>query len=297
MAALGLAGWLIGVLRVLPRNLISRWAGWFVSLRLPAALQRLEIGLAVRVFGIDLSEARDPVGSFESFQAFFTRALKPGVRAIDSAPDAIVSPCDGAWGVAGVVENGLLLQVKGQHYPLAALLGSEADAKAYEGGSYATLYLSPADYHRFHAPCDVEVSRVRYVPGSLWPVNKAGLEGIDALFAQNERIVAFMDVSGDERREGVCVVAVGATMVGKVRLDFDDLTTNEPGARFAERAYGDAPNPPRPVLAKGGEWGRFEFGSTLVVLVAPDAGHLESEPEGSTLRLGRRIGSLRRPAA
>ncbi len=285
------------MVRLFPRNLVSRWAGWFVSLRLPGWLQRAEIRAAVRVFGIDLGEARDPVESFASFQDFFTRALVDGVRPIDPAADAIVSPCDGAWGASGVVEDGLLLQVKGQQYPLAALLGSEVDAKAYEGGSYATLYLSPADYHRFHAPCDVEVSRVRYLPGSLWPVNQAGLEGIDALFAQNERIVAFMDVIGDDSSEGVCVVAIGATMVGKVRLTFDDLTTNEPHARFEEREYGPAPRPPRPALASGAEWGRFEFGSTLVVLIAPDSGYLDPEPTGSKLRLGRRIGTLRGIAA
>jgi len=260
-------------------------------------LQRLEIRAAVGVFGIDLDETRDPVESFDSFQAFFTRALKEGARPIDPAPDAIVSPCDGAWGASGVVEDGLLLQLKGQHYPLAALLGSEVDARAYEGGTYATLYLSPADYHRFHAPCDVEVSRVRYVPGSLWPVNQIGLEGIDALFAQNERIAAFMNVAGDDRAEGLCVVAVGATMVGKVRLAFDSLTTNEPNARFIEHEYGATPQPPRPVLASGAEWGRFEFGSTLVIAVAPDSGYLEAEPIGAPLRLGRRIGTLRGIAA
>ncbi|MCP4035595.1 MAG: phosphatidylserine decarboxylase [bacterium] len=291
------ANWLIAFLRLLPRNVLSRLAGWFVSLRLPQPLQRWEIALAVRVFGINLVEARDPVESFVCFQDFFTRALVPGARPIDLAPDAIVSPCDGAWGESGIVEHGQLLQVKGRTYSLAALLGSESDAKIFEGGCYATLYLSPADYHRFHAPCDAEVSRVRYLPGSLWPVNRAGLAGIDALFAQNERICAFMDVAADARHEGLAVVAVGATMVGKVRLSFDSLSTNLPGAPVQERHYGDSHGAPRPRLATGAEWGRFEFGSTLVVLVAPEVGQLDFETSGTKLRMGSRIGRLRRTAA
>jgi len=291
------ANWLISALRLLPRNTLSRMAGRLVSLRLPRLLQRWQILMAVRIFRINLVETRDPVDSFACFQDFFTRALVPGARPIDPTPDAIVSPCDGAWGESGVVENGQVLQVKQQQYPLAALLGSEVDARAFEGGHFATFYLSPADYHRFHSPCDVEVSRLRYLPGSLWPVNRSGIQGIEGLFAQNERICAFMDVLAGERTEGLCVVAVGATMVGKVRLVFDSIQTNRRGARTAERHYGDGLGVPRPRLATGAEWGRFEFGSTLVVLVAPDVGQLDFEPAGTKLRMGSRIGRLRRLAA
>jgi phosphatidylserine decarboxylase len=201
------------------------------------------------------------------------------------------------WGESGYVSEGQVLQLKGRPYSLAALLGNVADAKYYEGGSFATLYLSPADYHRFHSPCDVSVSRFRYLPGSLWPVNRAGLEGIDSLFAQNERICAFMDVAGQRESEGLCVVAVGATMVGKIRLTFDPLSSNCQGAGAEVREYGDRVGTACPQLATGAEWGRFEFGSTLVLVLAEGVGKLDFQPPGSGLQMGSRIGRLRPIAA
>lgn len=288
---------LITALYLLPRNAISRLAGRLACVRLPRPIVRWQILLASRWFGINLLEVRDPIESFACFQDFFVRALAPGARSIDPAPDAIVSPCDGAWGESGTVCNGQLLQLKGREYSLAALLGNVADAKYYEGGTFATLYLSPADYHRFHAPCDVSVSRVRYLPGSLWPVNRAGLEGIDSLFAQNERVCAFMHVAGQTQPEGVCVVAVGATMVGKIRVNFDALSTNCAGATAEVHEYGDPGGTSCPQLATGAEWGRFEFGSTLVVLVAEEVGQLAPQPSGEPVRMGQWIGRLRPIAA
>src|SRR5262245_8231602 len=203
-------------LRVLPRNWLSRAAGRLVSLRLPRSLVRAEIDFFVRAAGVDLREVREPLDSFESLQAFFTRALRDGARPIDSAEDAFVAPCDGAWGESGPIESGRLLQVKGRPYSLADLLASREEAAELEGGTFATFYLAPRDYHRFHSPCDVTVERVRHVPGTLWPVNAIGLQGVDSLFAQNERIAARMRA----RRGGFAfqLVAVGATMVGKVKL-------------------------------------------------------------------------------
>lgn len=288
---------LISALRLLPRNAISRLAGHLIQIRLPKRLQRWQILLASRWFRINLVEVRDPIESFASFQDFFVRALAPGARPIDPAPDVIVSPCDGTWGESGSIEDGRLLQVKGRPYSLAALLGNVVDAKGYEGGSFATLYLSPGDYHRFHSPCDVSVSRLRYLPGSLWPVNPAGLSGVEALFAQNERICAFMNVLGHPEPEGICVVAVGATMVGKIRLNFDSLTTNRPRAVEETREYGEAYATPAPRLNAGAEWGRFEFGSTLVVLVSSEAGQIDFQEAGTRVRMGSRIGLLRPMAA
>jgi phosphatidylserine decarboxylase len=165
---------LIAALRLLPKNAVSRLAGRIVSLRLPALLQRWQIRAFARVFGVDWSEIRDPITSFRSLQDFFVRALLPEARPADTAPDAFVSPCDGAWGESGIVKEGTLLQIKGRPYSLGALLGDDASAQHFEGGPYATLYLSPRDYHRFHAPCDAHVARLRYLPGTLWPVNRAG---------------------------------------------------------------------------------------------------------------------------
>ncbi|MGH0029897.1 MAG: archaetidylserine decarboxylase, partial [Myxococcota bacterium] len=207
----------------------------------------------------------------------------PGVRPIDPAPEALVSPCDGFWGASGRVEEGELLQVKGRPYSLAALLGDAEQARRLEGGAFATFYLSPRDYHRFHMPCDATPVAARHLPGTLLPVNGLGLHGVDGLFAGNERIAASFVLPGGGE---LAIVAVGATNVGKVRVTFDDLTT-QTGRGPEARRYVDA----RP-LAKGEEWGRFEFGSTLVLVAAAEALRLEPEEPDRVLRLGTRIGTL-----
>ena len=281
----------ISALRLLPRNAISRLAGRIAVIRLPQPLQRWQIIAFAWIFGVNRAEVRDPIGSFACVQDFFIRELKSGVRPIDGAADSIVSPCDGAWGASGRIEAGQILQVKGRPYSLADLLGEDGDAKRYEGGTFATLYLSPRDYHRFHTPGALCVSRIRYLPGSLWPVNQIGIRGIDSLFAQNERVCAFMNLEeGSERKnrggEGLCVVAVGATMVGKVKLNFDSLTTNVKGAVAEVREYGEQ----GPHFDRGREWGRFEFGSTLVILLAREEGELDSVALGTPVKLGTRIG-------
>ena len=272
------------VLRRLPLHALSRMAGRVAGWRLPGPLQRAEIRLFGALVGVDWDEVRDPIESFPTLQDFFTRALKPGVRPIDPAPEAVVSPCDGFWGAAGRVEAGTLLQMKGRPYALAALLGDAGEAQAFEGGAFATLYLSPRDYHCFHMPCAARPVQARYLPGALFPVNAIGVEGVDGLFAENERIAATFALPGGG---SLCLVAVGATLVGKVHVDFDDLTTRA-GGRPALRRYANAP-----LLEKGARWGRFEFGSTLVLLATPDALTLEPEEPGRVLRLGRRIGTLR----
>jgi phosphatidylserine decarboxylase len=289
----GIAG-----VRLLPRNAISRLAGRVAGLRLPRILRAPFFRLFGLAVGVDFDEVRDPLPDHESLQAFFTRALRPGVRPIHAAPDAFVAPCDGAWGESGQVRDGLLLQLKGRPYSLAELLGDAGLAARFEGGAFATLYLAPRDYHRFHTPCALRVLRATHIPGSLWPVNTLGLEGVDGLFAQNERIVAQMRVDQVAVTDAsvvpdLCLVAVGATMVGCVRLAFDELTTNRPGALRSERTYDDPPI----TLAKGEEWGRFEFGSTIVVVAAPGAIELHARPTGTPLRLGTRIGRLVSPEA
>lgn len=276
---------LIAAVRRLPQHLISRLAGRAASWQLPPRLQRLEIRAFARSVGVDFSEVRDPIESFRSLQDFFTRALAPGTRPIDPAADAVVAPCDGSWGMAGEIERGTLLQVKGRPYALAGLLGDAEQAMGFEGGAYATFYLSPRDYHRFHAPCAARVVRAVYLPGGLWPVNQAGLEGVDSLFARNERISATMRTASGGT---ICMVAVGATLVGKVRLEFDDLTTN---VREPQPARRDYPPPGHP-LAKGQEWGRFELGSSIVMIASAGLMRLDAAPHGTRLRLGRRIGTL-----
>lgn len=291
----GLARGSFWLLTLLPKNAISRLMGRLASLRLPPSLQRLELALFARLAGIDTAELARPLEDYPSLQAFFTRALAPGARPLEGDEDVLVSPCDGAWGAAGRIEAGSLLQVKGRPYGVAELLCDAGLARSFEGGSFATLYLSPRDYHRFHTPCAGRITRLIYRPGALWPVNRIGLLGVDGLFARNERICALLEV---ESRPGMAppgalaMVAVGATMVGSVRLAFDALATNRAGATPEDRSLGQA----GPRFARGEQWGHFEFGSTLVLLLPPGLFALEPKPIGTPLRLGQAIGrrSLRK---
>ncbi len=273
----------------MPRTAMSRFAGRLAGLRLPAAAQRWEIHAFARAVGVDLSEVDRPISSFATLQEFFTRPLREGARPVDAAPRSVVAPCDGMWGASGRVSRGRIGQVKGRTYTAAALLGDAALAAQYEGGSYATFYLAPRDYHRFHTPCALRVESVDHIPGTLWPVNRAGLEGIVNLFARNERLVAHCSIPTASGSGSLCMVAVGAVMVGKIRLSFDDLTTNvpiEPGAKRRRRYE------PPVSLDKGAEWGWFEFGSSIVVLASPGTLLLDERAPGTRLRLGEKIGEL-----
>lgn len=279
---------LIMFLRLLPKNLLSRVAGVIASISLPLPLRRLQLRSFGKTFGVNFEEVRAPLDEFRSVQEFFVRELKEGARPVAPEEDAFVSPCDGAWGQSGFVEKGTLLQVKGRPYSVGALLGDDALAARFEGGPYATLYLSPKDYHRFHSPVAGRVTRADYLPGTLWPVNRAGVHFVEGLFAENERIVAWLvpDAHPDEL---LCMVAVGATCVGKVKVNFDSLETNIPRTSRTVREYGEGQ---QPHLDKGEEWGRFEFGSTIVLVATPGWAALDVKDPGTRLLLGRRIGSV-----
>ena len=150
VAPTALRGWgriLLAVLYLLPKNGLSRLAGRFASLRLPGRLQRAEIRLFARVAHVNVEEASEPIESYDSLQRFFARALREGARPIAGDSMSLVAPCDGAWGAAGRIERGTLLQVKGRTYSVAELLGDSDLAERYEGGCFATFYLSPRDYH------------------------------------------------------------------------------------------------------------------------------------------------------
>jgi phosphatidylserine decarboxylase len=277
---------LLLMLGLLPKNTLSRLAGRFASLPLPRFFRRPFLRAFGGTFGVDFAEVRDPLESFRTLNQFFVRALVDGARPVDPAPGVVVSPCDGAWGSSGEVEKGQILQVKGRPYSLAELLGDAGQAAACEGGVFATLYLSPKDYHRFHVPVAAKLVRATYLPGALWPVNRAGVEGVAGLFAVNERIVAFFDIDEPGYSGRLAIAAVGATMVGKVKLSVGDLETNRGEAR-ADRHYS-----PPVEFARGQEWGRFEFGSTLVIVASRGAMGLDAGEPGTPLRLGRPIGRL-----
>jgi len=272
--------------RWFPKRAFSRVLGLLASVRWPAWLLRPAIAVYRAVFRIDMTQFVTPAEGFPTFNAFFTRAVRPALRPLAPAPEALLCPVDGAVIVAGRIAAGQLLQAKGHAYRLADLLGGDAAWSAYDGGSALTLYLSPRDYHRIHAPCAGRVTRFAYIPGDLWTVSPLGVRGVPGLFARNERVVTFLATDFGE----VALVAVGATVVGSVRVVYHALSTNRPGARPLTEAVA----PPH-ALARGAELGRFELGSTVILLCRPGEAALDELPPGTPVRMGQAVGRILAP--
>lgn len=272
----------IGALRAVPKNTISRLAGALTRWRAPAGLRRWAMRAFAARYGIDLSECPE-LEAYACFGEFFARPLRPGLRPIAGGEGVVVSPVDGVVSEHGFTAQGRLVQAKGIDYTAAALLGDEALARRLEGGAYATIYLSPRDYHRIHFPLGGHVLGWRYVPGRLWPVNPASVRTVPGLFTVNERLVTVL-----ETPLGACaVVAVGATVVGRVRAYYDPTVpvTNLRAARAAARTY-ETPIP----VEKGQELGAFEMGSTVIVLFEPGRVTLDARlAAGVKLRVGEAI--------
>ncbi len=273
---------LIAILSVLPKHLMSRAAGALANQPVPRPLRERVYRGYSRVFGATPEEAERPLDEYPTLNAFFTRSLRPGLRPV--AAGAIVSPADAAVGAWGPVANDTLIQAKGKNYSLRALLGDEALAHRMDGGTYATFYLAPKDYHRLHVPVDGRIVAATYIPGELWPVNTHAVTHVADLFAVNERIVVRIERPG---AGVVAVVLVGATMVGMTRLVFDDLHTNARRREIQHRTY----DPPIAVRA-GDPLGHFEFGSTVIVVCSPESGALEPLAVDQSVRVGQRLGPL-----
>jgi phosphatidylserine decarboxylase len=277
--------WVVDIVEKLPQAMVSRAWGWLARRRSP----RVGVGLLKRTFvkavGIDMSEAAEGMSHYQTLEDLFVRTLRPGARRIDPAPDAVVSPVDGTVGACGTVTEGTCFQVKGRAYNLARLLDDAEEAKRFEGGAYATLYLAPKDYHRIHAPVAGSVSKATLVPGALMPVFVEALHRVDELFARNERVITYLDNTSAGR---VAVVKVGATLVGRISVAYDpEVRTNLEGQLRRSLAY----DPPH-LIQKGGELGAFELGSTVVLIAEPQRLTFEHLSEGASVRMGERIGSL-----
>ncbi len=267
--------------RVLPRKRLSRALGRLTSARAPQPVLDAAVRAFVRVYDVDLSEVDMPSRGFRTFDEFFTRRLVAGARIVDPDPRAIVSPADGRMEDLGTISPAGELLVKGQAYTAADLLGDAEAAAGYEGGHYFIVYLSPRDYHRVHAPTCGSVQYVRYVPGTLYPVNRIGTDHIPQLFARNERLAIVQEGSVHGT---VTTIMVGAIGVGRIGLSFDEVETNvghEPGVR----SYANSPIP----RDRGDELGVFHMGSTAIVMTPP-ACKLEVVAErGCSVRMGECI--------
>jgi len=273
--------------RVLPRKRLSKALGRLASSRAPQAVVDAAVTAFVRVYDVDLSEVEMPDGGFRTFDDFFTRRLLPGSRPIDPDPTALVSPADGRIEDLGAITAEGQLIVKGQPYTAAALLGDPDAARAYEGGHYFIVYLSPRDYHRVHAPTCGDVQCMRYVPGTLFPVNRIGTDFIPQLFARNERLAI---VQESVAHGIVTTIMVGAIGVGRIGLSFDDVQTNR-GDTPGLRSYADSPIP----RDRGDELGVFHMGSTAIVMTPPGCTLDVLAQAGSSIRMGEVMAKGERP--
>jgi len=278
-------------LRLLPRKRISRGLGSLASFPAAAshaggALLRQAIDVYVKAYDVDLSEAVIPPEGWDSFDAFFTRPLRPGSRPIEGGDEVLVSPADGRVEDCGPIEPGARVHVKGHDYALGELLGDPRDGDRFEGGAFAVVYLSPRDYHRVHAPVAGPVHTIRHVGGTLLPVNPFGVSNYPNLFARNERVAVFQR---SETLGEVVTILVGAIGVGRISLSFDDSVMTNVGRGPTTKRYA----PERaPQIERGGELGMFHLGSTAIVITNPDHPVSLAVQAGETVRMGRRLGDL-----
>jgi phosphatidylserine decarboxylase len=269
---------LLSLFYLVPKHALSRAVGRWA--RTP--ISRLAIPLFIRRYRINLEEAEKPWKDYPNLLEFFTRKLKPEVRPVDPSPDTGISPVDGVISQLGEINEGTLIQSKGITYRVVELLGGDIEqAAAFEGGKFVTIYLSPRDYHRIHAPAGGEVIQVSYIPGQLFPVNEFGVRAIPRLFVRNERLITYLRTSLGR----IAVVKVGATNVGSIRLHFDPEVSTRSAGGSLKKVY----EPPL-ALSKGQEMGRFEFGSTVILLFEPGKVDWTSDwVPGTALKMGQPI--------
>ncbi|WP_415901918.1 archaetidylserine decarboxylase [Neptuniibacter sp. QD29_5] len=246
---------------VVPQHLLSRLVGKIADCQTPW-VKNTFIKWFAKKYQINMTEAREESPTnYPSFNAFFTRELKDGARTIDRDSANITSPADGAISQLGKIEHGRIFQAKGRGYGLATLLGGDQErAKDFIDGEFATIYLSPRDYHRVHMPVKGTLTHTTYVPGDLFSVNQTTAEGVDQLFARNERLVAYFDTEYGP----MAMVLVGAMIVASIETVWSG---QEAPALKRPVHTSFSPTSPEPItLEKGEEMGRFKLGSTVVLL-------------------------------
>ena len=268
--------------RLLPQHALSRFIGWLALLEQGAVKNFLIRGFMV-MFKVNMNEAAEPEPTaYPTFNAFFTRALAPGARGAPQDPAALACPVDGTVSESGPLEGGRLLQAKGFRYELTTLLGGETP-DALLRGSFATIYLAPWNYHRIHAPADGRLVEMRYLPGALFSVNRATVGAVPRLFARNERVACLFETDFGP----LAFVLVGALNVGSIATVWAGQVAPGPDRQASTWRYpGKGPGSVR--LARGEELGRFNMGSTVIV-VLPEGGP-RFAPEitaGNRVRVGQ----------
>ena len=272
---------------VVPQRTISDLAGRFADSDRTPAMKNRVIKWFIDRYGVNMSEAAesDPT-AYPTFNAFFTRALKPGARTVDDTPNVFVSPVDGAISQLGQITEDRVFQAKGQSFSLTELLGGdEQRADAFREGEFATIYLSPKDYHRIHMPLAGTLKEMVYVPGKLFSVNPVTAENVPNLFARNERVACIYDTPAGP----MALVLVGAMIVGSVETTWAGVVA--PGS--GEVASWQYPQDEAPVqFEKGDEMGRFRLGSTVVVVMPRGSVSWNTDQvAGKTVRMGEAFGT------
>ena len=270
---------------VLPHRLLSSLARRLAYSTSPGTKQWL-IDTVTKKFNVDLAEAAEPdPRAYPSFNAFFTRALKPGARVADPDPRALLMPADGHISQCGAVEDGRIFQAKGQSFTAAELLGDAAAAEPFRNGLFATVYLSPRDYHRVHMPWTGTLRETVHVPGRLFSVGTDAVANVPRLFARNERLVCHFDTDFGP----MVSVMVGALLVSGVETVWSGEEIPAYGTAITRKDYRGKGI----TLERFAEMARFNYGSTVIVLLPPGVATLSPELESeSPVRLGQRLATM-----
>ncbi|MDO9163088.1 MAG: archaetidylserine decarboxylase [Methylococcaceae bacterium] len=242
----------------------------------------------IKHYGVNMDEALQPdINAYKSFNHFFTRELKPGVRPLVDEQGAIASPADGVVSQAGNITDGNIFQAKGKSFTAIDLLGGSAErAEPFNNGVFSTIYLSPKDYHRLHMPLTGTLREMVHVPGRLFSVNTATTRSVPGLFARNERVVAIFDTEAGP----MALVLVGAIFVASVETVWHGVVTPPTVSTVKTWQYQDN----APILQKGEEMGRFNMGSTIIVLFGKDAVQwAEDFSAEKPVKLGEKVGQVR----
>ncbi|MFT6891389.1 MAG: phosphatidylserine decarboxylase [Halioglobus sp.] len=283
---LGMNSLFIFFQHIIPQHLLSRALGWLAELRYPIGLKNFVIERFIGQFNVNMDEAADSdPAAYASFNEFFTRPLKEGARPIAVAD--IVCPADGAISQLGSINDCHIFQAKGHSFTTEDLLGGDRErAQLFRDGQFATIYLSPKDYHRVHMPLAGTLSASCYVPGKLFSVNGVTAENVERLFARNERLVCYFDTEIGP----MALVLVGAMVVAGIETVWSGQVAPPPALPVTT----DFLNVPEAVsLAKGEEMGRFKLGSTAILLFPKGAvAWDDSYSAGSGTRLGESLGSF-----
>lgn len=273
---------------LIPHHLLSWLMHQLTRVEWPP-LKNLMIKRAIALYKIDMREALEPdPEKYASFNAFFTRALQPEARFIAHDPHSICCPSDGMLSQCGAIENGRIFQAKGHDYSLLELLGGDSVLSAqFDAGAFATIYLSPRDYHRVHMPFSGTLKQMIHVPGRLFSVNETTTRQVPRLFARNERVISLFETDAGP----MAVILVGAIFVASIDTVWAGAVA--PGYRGVHRAHYGAVND-SVTLDKGAEMGRFNMGSTVVLLFGKDAvAWNESLVANRAVRMGQEIGCLK----